>query len=116
MAAIKKIFQTTYLGDECWGKMWETIKGGKQPFKYVDRLEIAFADIITDDPDEPYLTYRGVIEQRIPETIKEARAENPNIEIIGQTGWASGLGPLVEDETKAHSRLATFANSIIPFL
>ena len=113
-----KIFQSTYLGnpkDHDWENMWRTItEGKKQPFKYVDRLEIAFADIIATDPDRAHLNY--AYPDRAKRTVAEARKENPGIEIIAQMGWASGLQPLVEDSSKALSRLDAFAKSIPGFL
>jgi glycosyl hydrolase family 18 (putative chitinase) len=111
-----KIFQSTYLGDEGWDNMWRTIGNGKQPFKYVDRLEIAFADIDASDPDAACLRYAGGNHDRALRTIDEAKNQNPGIQIIAQMGWASGLAPLVEDETKAAARLDHFAKSIAAFL
>ena len=112
-----KIFQSTYLGnpnDQNWENMWRTIKEGKQPFKYVDRLEIAFADIVTTDPDRPHLNYPYA--DRARQTVEEAKKENPSIEIIAQMGWASGLLPLLGDKDKAYPRLDSFAKSIPGFL
>ncbi len=117
MAANKMIIQTIYVGDECWSKMWETIGKGKQPFKYIDRLEIAFANIIATDPDNGHLDYEvGLQRERVAATVKEAHRQNPNIQIIAQMGWASGLEPFVKDASKAPARLASFAKSIPPFL
>jgi Glycosyl hydrolases family 18 len=117
------VFQSTYLGDpkdpnkdHDWENMWQTIQNGKQPFKYMDRLEIAFADIHAEDPDNPYLSYTGPNLEKANQTIAEAKKENPAIEIIAQMGWASGLKPLVEDPVKAEERLDRFAKKIPPFL
>lgn len=114
------VFQSTYLGnpkDNDWANMWKTIQAGKQPFKYMDRLEVAFADIHAEDPDNAFLSYTGdLYSDRAVKTITEAKKENPSIEIIAQMGWASGLAPLVEDQTKAEKRLNTFAKSIPGFL
>ncbi|MDX6269688.1 MAG: hypothetical protein QOD28_911 [Acidobacteriota bacterium] len=113
------VFQSTYLGnpdDHDWDNMWKTIEAGKQPFKYMDRLEIAFADIHAEDPDNAYLSYTGEYSEKARKTIAEAKKENPSIEIIAQMGWASGLAPLVEDQAKAEARLNTFAQSIPQFL
>jgi Glycosyl hydrolases family 18 len=112
-----KIFQSTFLGspeDHDWENMWRTIEKGKRPFKYVDRLEIAFANIITKDPDRAHLEYSYA--DRAKKTLIEARNENPGIEIIAQMGWADGLLPLLKDENKARSRLDAFAKSIPGFL
>lgn len=113
------VFQSTYLGnpkDHDWDNMWKTIENGKQPFKYMDRLEIAFADIHAEDPDNAFLSYTGENSDKAHKTIVEAKKENPAIEIIAQMGWASGLQPLVEDQSKAEARLDKFANSIPGFL
>jgi hypothetical protein len=113
------VFQSTYLGnpkDHDWDNMWKTIEAGKQPFKYMDRLEIAFADIHAEDPDNAYLSYTGEYSDKAHMTINEAKKENPSIEIIAQMGWASGLQPLVADPSKAEARLDTFAQSIPAFL
>ena len=117
------VFQSTYLGDPNdpdkdpnWGNMWKTIQNGKQPFKYMDRLEIAFADIHAEDPDNAFLSYTGPNSDKAIKTIAEAKKQNPAIEIIAQMGWASGLKPLVEDPAKAKGRLDTFAKSIPDFL
>ena len=112
-----KIFQSTYLGDEKdndWTNMWRTIEAGKQPFKYIDRLQIAFANIMADDPDKSYLQYS--YPDRAQQTIKAAKTQNPNIEIIAQMGWASGLLPLFSDRSKTRERLDTFASSITEFI
>jgi hypothetical protein len=113
------VFQSTYLGnpkDHDWDNMWKTIENGKQPFKYMDRLEIAFADIHAENPDNAFLSYTGEYSDKAIKTINEAKKENPAIEIIAQMGWASGLEPLVDDPAKAESRLNTFAQSIPDFL
>jgi hypothetical protein len=113
------VFQSTYLGnpkDHNWENMWKTIQNGKQPFKYMDRLEIAFADIHAEDPDNAFLSYTGPNSDKAHKTIAEAKKENPAIEIIAQMGWASGLQPLVKDQAKAEERLNTFAESIPGFL
>jgi hypothetical protein len=119
------VFQATYLGDpndvnkdHDWENMWKTIENGKQPFKYMDRLEIAFADINAEDPDNAFLSYTGLNSEKAHRTIREAKKENPAIEIIAQMGWASGLEPLVKDQpkAKAEERLNTFAKSIPAFL
>jgi Glycosyl hydrolases family 18 len=117
------IFQSTFLGmaedprkDGCWENMWKTIQNGKQPFKYIDRLEIAFADINATDPDKAFLSYTGPNSDKAVKTIDEAKRQNPGIQIIAQMGWASGLLPLVADPKKAESRLDTFAKSIGSFV
>lgn len=119
MAKRCNVFQSTYLGnpkDHDWDNMWKTILQGKQPFKYMDRLEIAFADIHAENPDNAYLSYTGEYAEKARLTIAEAKRENPAIEIIAQMGWASGLQPLVADQSKAQKRLDTFAKSIPGFL
>lgn len=117
MAAAKcKIFQSTFVGDENWGQMWSTIKKGKQPFKYIDRLEIAFADIDSTNPDNAFLVYSGANSQKVVDTVDEARRENAGIGLIAQMNWAEYLAPLVEDAGKAKSRLDAFAKSIPGFL
>jgi len=119
------VFQSTYLGDphdvnkdHDWENMWKTIENGKQPFKYMDRLEIAFADINAEDPDNAFLSYTGPNSEKAHRTIREAKKENPAIEIIAQTGWASGLEAVVvsQPKAKAEERLNTFAKSIPAFL
>jgi hypothetical protein len=117
------VFQSTYLGDpkdiykdHDWENMWKTIEAGKQPFKYMDRLEIAFADINAEDPDNAFLSYTGPNSNKADKTIVEARKENSAIELIAQMGWAEGLAPLLEDPSKVESRLDTFAKSIPDFL
>ncbi|MCP4178395.1 MAG: glycoside hydrolase family 18 protein [bacterium] len=111
-----KVYQSTFVGDSNWQNMWNTIQKGKKPFKYIDRLEIAFARINTDDPDNAFLYYPDTVLDKVTKTITEAKNENKNIEIIAQMDWASKLAPLVEDKTKAKNRLDTFAKSIPAFL
>jgi hypothetical protein len=109
-----KIFQSTYLGNEKdgnWDNMMRTIANGKQPFKYIDRLQIAFADIIATDPDFVHLDYK--MAERVWKTTREARKQNPQIEVIAQMGWAIGLLPLFEDRSKMRTRIETFARSIV---
>jgi Glycosyl hydrolases family 18 len=123
-AAKCKIFQSTYLGkdndpngpDGGWERMWRTIQNGKCPFKYVDRIAIAFARISATNPDNASLIYEGSTSEKAIKTIAEARKQNPDIELIAQMDWASNLEPLVEDPKKAGSRLDTFAKSIPVFL
>ena len=76
------VFQSTYLGDPNdpdkdpnWGNMWKTIQNGKQPFKYMDRLEIAFADIRAEDPDNAFLSYTGPNSDKATKTIAEAKKQ-----------------------------------------
>ena len=38
-----KILQSTYVGDDAWDRLQKSIRAGKTPFKYIDRLEIGFA-------------------------------------------------------------------------
>ena len=71
-----KIFQSTYLGNEKdgnWDNMMRTIADGKQPFKYIDRLQIAFADIIATDPDYVHLEYKMSEEYGRPRRKQENR-------------------------------------------
>src|SRR4030088_1585618 len=34
-----KILQSTYVGDDAWDRLQKSIRAGKTPFKYIDRLE-----------------------------------------------------------------------------
>ena len=115
-----KIYQSTYVGDGNWPHMQKTIVDGKKtPFKYVDILEIAFAEIDASDPDNAFLYYPDgdkPDKERVKTTITEATQQNKHIKIVAQMAWASKLEPLVADKTKAKARLATFAASIPDFL
>jgi hypothetical protein len=115
-AASVKIFQSIFVGDGNWQNMWNTIQKGKQPFKYIDCLEIAFADINTDNPDNAFLYYSDAVSEKVTKTVAEAKKENPNIQIIAQMNWAEYLEPLVDDSTKSKARLDTFAKAIPGFL
>jgi hypothetical protein len=105
--------------DGCWENMWNTIQNGKkEPFKYVDRLEIAFAEIDTTDPDNASLRYKGPNHAKALATVVEAKRQNPDIQVIAQMAWAKWLLPVVKDQTEsnAKSRLDKFARSIPSFL
>ena len=110
------IFQSTYIGDDRWQPMWNTIQAGKQPFKYIDHLEIAFADINATDPDNAFLYYPDGVSDRVTKTIAEAKKEKPNIRIVAQMNYTSYLAPLIADSTKSQARLDVFAKSIPPLL
>jgi hypothetical protein len=76
-AAPVSIFESTYVGDDNWQHMWNTIQAGKQPFKYVDHLEIAFADIDATNPDRAFLYYKDGVSDKVTKTIAEAKKKIP---------------------------------------
>jgi GH18 family chitinase len=110
------VFQSTYVGDDRWPSMWNTIQAGKQPFKYIDHLEIAFADINASDPDNAFLYYADSVSDKVTKTVAEAKKEKPNICIVAQMNYTSYLSPLVADSSKSQARLDAFAKSIPPLL
>jgi GH18 family chitinase len=110
-----KILQSTYVGDDAWDRLQKSIRAGKTPFKYIDRLEIGFATVNTTDPDNSRLEY--VINEwpqptRVTMTRDQAKYQNRDIEVIAQMDHAWRLAPLVADPRKAETRLDTFAASI----
>lgn len=96
--------------------MMRSIKEGKQPFKYVDYLYIAFADLDNYSPDSPKIYFKMDWEPKVKQIIAEAQKENPNLTILGQVNWATYLAPLVKDPAKANARIDAFAKSIPTFL
>jgi len=110
------LFQSTYVGDDRWQSMWNTIQNGKQPFKYIDHLEIAFANINTTNPDKAFLYYADGVSDRVTKTIAEAQKENPNVRIVAQMNYTAYLAPLIADRSKSRARLDVFAKSIPPLL
>ena len=117
IAKIKKIIQSTFVGDGNYDNIMKSInRDGKQPFKYMDYLYVAFADIDDSSPDSPKIYFRTDWEPKVKTIIAEAQKENPNLIIFAQFNWASYLAPLVEDPNKAYARIDAFAKSIPPFL
>ncbi|MFH1634995.1 MAG: glycosyl hydrolase family 18 protein, partial [Chloroflexota bacterium] len=111
-----KIIQTTYVGDGNYDNLLKSInQDGKQPFRYVDYLYVAFADLDNSNPDSPKIFYKPDYEPKVRKIIEEAKKENPTLTIFAQFNWASHLDPLVEDSKKAKARIEAFAKSMPPF-
>lgn len=107
-APTRKIIQTTFVGDGDYNNLMNSIKkDGKQPFKYMDYLYVAFADLNSSNK----IYYPSDYEPRVKAIIEEARKENLDLKIFAQFNWASHLKPL---QNKA--LIDEFAKSIPPFL
>lgn len=122
------IIQSTYVGDDSYQRLMYSIAQLKeQPFKYLDYLYIAFADLDNSNPESPRIFYKpkleerfnqsvDVIEERVGAIKEEARRQNPKLKILCQFNWIKYLNPLVKDAAKAKPRMDAFVNSIPLFL
>ena len=107
-SARAKIIETTFVGDGNYYNLMNSIKAGKQPFKYVDYLYVAFASL---DDSSYKIYFKSEYEPRVKTIIEEARNENLNLKILAQMDWAVHLSPL-----KNTTLIDVFAKSIPPFL
>jgi hypothetical protein len=104
-----KIIESTFVGDGDYYNLMDSINNhGKQPFKYVDYLYIAFADL---DSASYKIYFRSEWEPKVKTIIQEAVNENPKIKIFAQMNWAVYLSPLT-----SKTLIDVFAKSIPPFL
>ncbi|AFY43925.1 glycosyl hydrolase family 18 protein [Nostoc sp. PCC 7107] len=105
-----KTIQTVFVGDGNYNNLMNSIKGGQRPFKYMDYLYVAFADL-KPNSNPPQIYFKSEYEQNVREIIAEAKKQNPSLIVFAQVNWASTLAPL---DTEA--KIEAFAKSIPPFL
>lgn len=105
-----KSIQTTFVGDGGYDNLMKSIKDGSKPFKYVDYLYVAFAEL-KPDSDPPQIYYQSGYVPKVNEVVRIAKSQNSNLTILAQVNWAGSLAPL---DTK--EKIKEFAQSIPPFL
>ena len=104
-----KSIQTTFVGDGGYDNLMKSVKEGNAPFKYVDCLYIAFAEL-KPDSTPPQICYQSGYIPKVKEIIGTAVHQNPDLTILAQVNWAGSLAPL---DTK--EKIREFAESIPPF-
>jgi hypothetical protein len=88
----------------------------KQPFKFMDYLYIAFANLNNSDPNHPKIFYEPRLESRVHKIIEVAKHQNSNLQILAQFNWLNYLDPLAQDQDKIIERIDEFARSVPAFL
>lgn len=107
-----KIIETVFVGDGNYDNLLKSInRDGKQPFKYMDFLYVAFADLDNSNPASPKIFYKPDYEPKVKQIVEVAKVQNPNLTILAQFNWASHLSPLTD-----YAKIKAFAKSIPPFL
>jgi Glycosyl hydrolases family 18 len=112
-----RLLQSTYVGDENFDYLMKSIdEHHKQPFKFMDYLYIAFANLNNVDPDHPKIFYESTLESRVYKIIEVAKRQNAKVQILAQFNWLNYLDPLAQDQDKIIERIDEFARSVPAFL